>query len=109
MATAKGHLTRNRKNTQSTNKERINNDSEEILDAFPTQENTNEKDIFIALATIDQYNNAVCTDLTGKFPKTMQSGMQYILVAYHYASNAIMIRAVKDRSDTSMIEAYKNI
>eukprot|EP00957_Ditylum_brightwellii_P056683 4296019-Ditylum_brightwellii.AAC.1 len=93
MATAKGHLTRNRKNIQSTKQESNSSDSEEILEAFPAQENTNEKDIFIALAIIDQYNHVVYTDLTGKFPKTAQSGMQYILVAYHYVSNAIVIRA----------------
>ena len=103
IATAKGHLDRKRKNINSTQKET----EEEKLDMTPSTEDKNE-DVFIAFLAADT-NGTVYTDLTGKFPVTSISGHKYVMVLYHYDSNGIIFRPMKNRSDIEAMRVYEDM
>ena len=49
------------------------------------------------------------TDDCGRFPIRSRSGNQYIMVAYHCNSNAILFTAFKTRNDRHRIPAYNSI
>jgi hypothetical protein len=49
------------------------------------------------------------TDQTGRFPLLSQSGNQYIMVAYHYTSNLILMEAMRNRTEGEIIAAYRRI
>ena len=49
------------------------------------------------------------TDDTGRFPIRSRSGNQYIMVAYHCDSNAILACPFKTRKDAHRMEAYNSI
>ena len=93
MATAKGHLDQKRKDVNSTQKQT----KEEKVDMMPSSEKNNE-DVFIAFLAADT-NVTVYTDLTGNFPVTSISVHKYIMVLYHYDSNRIIFRPMKNRSN----------
>ena len=48
-------------------------------------------------------------DLPGKFPITSSRGAQYFLVIYHYDSNAILVRTLKNRTAQEIKTAYLHI
>ena len=107
VATAKGHLDRKRKNTRSTQTKQTSRDDANQEDIEPTPEVKTEE-VFIAFLSADT-TGTVYTDLTGKFPVTSRMGNKYILVLYHYDSNAILFRPMKNRSDAEAVRCYKNI
>ena len=49
------------------------------------------------------------TDDTGRFPIRSRSGNQYIMIAYHCNSNAILAELFKTRSDKHRLIAYNTI
>ena len=49
------------------------------------------------------------TDDTGRYPIKAQSGKQYLMVAYHCSSNAILVAPFKTRKERHRLEAYKSI
>ena len=49
------------------------------------------------------------TDDTGPFPVRSRSGNQYIMVAYHYDGNAILVQPFQSKHDTHRIPAYNTI
>ena len=49
------------------------------------------------------------TDDTGRLPIKARSGNQYLMVAYHCDSNAILVAPFKTRKDKHRLEAYKSI
>ena len=49
------------------------------------------------------------TSDTGRFPIKARSGNQYLMVAYHFESNAILVSPFKTRKDKHRLEAYKSI
>ena len=51
----------------------------------------------------------IYSDLTGRFPVQSFTGMQYIFVAYIYTKNAILIRAMPNRTDESMVKVFKEV
>ena len=54
-------------------------------------------------------NGKVYTDLTGKFPIMSINRMKYILFLYHYNSNEIIIRPLKNRSDKETLTVYAEL
>ena len=100
IATAKGNLDRERTNINYTQKET----EEEKLDMAPSPEEKNE-DVFIALLAADT-NVTVYNDLTGKFSVTSISGHKYVMVLYHYDSNGIIFRPMKNRSNVEAMRVY---
>jgi hypothetical protein len=53
--------------------------------------------------------NKLFTDDTGRFPIRARSGNQYLMVAYHYTTNAILIRPFASKADAHRIPAYTAI
>jgi hypothetical protein len=49
------------------------------------------------------------TDDTGRFPTRAQSGNQYIMIAFHTPTNAILVAPFKSRKDVHQMEAYNSI
>lgn len=49
------------------------------------------------------------TDDTGCFPLRVQSGIQYLMIAYHYPTNAILIQPFVAKADAHRIAAYQAI
>ena len=49
------------------------------------------------------------TDQTGRFPITSSRGHKYIMIMYHYKTNAILAEPIKSRQDSNMIKAYNNL
>ena len=75
---------------------------EEKPDISPSPKERNE-DVFIEFLAADT-NGTVYTDLTGEFPVTSISGHKYVIVLYHYNSNGIIFRPMKNRRN---IEAMR--
>ena len=71
----------------------------------PSPEEMNE-DVFIAFLAADN-NKTLYTDLTGKFPVTSISGHKNVMVLYHYDSNGIIFRPMKNRSDIELTRVYE--
>ena len=103
VATAKGHLDRLRKNLRSTKGDNF------TTDLFPPKKGNRTNFIFAAFVSTDPNNNTVYIDLTGKFPVTSASGMKYILVTYHYDSNAILVCPMENKSDSEAIHVYAEV
>ena len=49
------------------------------------------------------------TDLTGRLPFTSSRGNQYIMVAYHYDGNAILVEPVKNRNAQTLVNAWTKL
>ena len=73
----------------------------------PSTEEKNE-DVFIAFLEADT-NGTVYNALTGKFPVTSISGYKYVMVFYHYDSNGIVFRPMKNRSDIEAMRVYEDM
>jgi hypothetical protein len=93
MATAKGHLDQSRQNFRSA-KTKTNND-QPTIEIIETQEPNNQT-TNQAFATIKE-TGKVYTDQTGAFPTTSSNGNKYMLVMYHYDTNAILVEPLKTR------------
>ena len=63
------------------------------------------KDNAVAYILINKDDNSIgYIDTTGRFPQRSGRGHEYILVGYHYDGNAILAKAIKDRS--AIIPSY---
>ena len=97
--TGKGHMDRDRKNLQSTTRSKAN--PLPPVNAHPVVPPT-RTNLFIC--TIIEATNKDYSDLTGKFPVQSALGNKYILIVYHYDSNAILAEPLKDRTAKSTCE-----
>eukprot|EP00957_Ditylum_brightwellii_P169005 12863793-Ditylum_brightwellii.AAC.1 len=107
MATSKGHMACEHKNTQSATKQQQNEDASSNKDFFPKQEPVKIHEIYLALKLTDSHDNVIYTDITSKFPTTSQSGNKHILVAYDYNSNGIVATTVCHCSDAQLVAAVQ--
>ena len=111
-ATIKDHLDSARKNAKSTKEEQkaaVDPLLKELLDdAFPPQNTSGERthQVFVAL---HELKSMLHTDLTGRLPVPSNSGNQYILFAYNYDSNCILLQPVRNRKAPTLLEGYKHI
>ena len=64
--------------------------------------------MFIAFLAADT-NVTVYTNLTGKFTVTSISGHKYVMVLYHYDSNGIFFRPMKNRSNLEAMRVYEDM
>ncbi len=53
--------------------------------------------------------NKLYTDDTGRFPIRSHSGNQYLIIAYHQPTNAILVEPFQSRRDVHRITTYNNI
>ena len=65
----------------------------------------------VVLKTIDldKSTGKVATDQTGRFPVKSSRGNQYLMVAYIHNANAIMAIPIKNQSEQSLVDGYKEI
>ncbi len=76
---------------------------------FPAHEACTMQDLFCFAALADANAGTMYSDLTSAFPVRSFKNMQYVLVAYVYDLNAIIVRAMSTRTDTSMITAFTEV
>ena len=136
IASAKGHLNQERQGIQSTKSEQSNYNEyisrinaniarlkqkiptgktlEEALredifdDAFPKSD-TNAQTNDVVYAIVDQKANLAYMDLTGRFPYKSSKGNEYVLIAYHFDANAILVEALKNREAKTITNAWESI
>jgi hypothetical protein len=108
-ATAKGHLNRTRKGLRSTTKGIMKRAWDETIDFTPTKEEVNVVQLFIGATIGDQNTGTIYTDQTGNFPVRSFHGNRCQFVAYDYRSNAILVRALKDQTDNSLLAAFEDV
>ena len=82
-----GHLQQPRKGLRSTQEKLIHPEPDPEEDQFPPSTQSEDTNL-VFLKTMD-LTGKMYTDQTGRFPVTSSKGNKYILVAYHYESNAI--------------------
>ena len=133
--TAKGHLNQERKFLQSTNTksqdykvrmetirlklERLKAQikpgaslSDALVqdmhdDTFPTSDQPNMKKHEVVYSIIQDNSITAYTDLTGRFPYRSSRGNEYILVGYHYDSNAILVQPLCNREAQTITTAWE--
>ena len=71
--------------------------------------NANDNEIFVYAALADNINGVMYSYLTGRFPVESYWVMQYILIAYIYEENMILMRPTKNRTDACMVAVFKEI
>jgi hypothetical protein len=104
-ATTMGHLDNRRKNIQSTKKHAP---IAEDLDGFPNQPIDNQRTNMCFLAAAEP-RNIVYSDQTGRLPQASTSGNNYLLIAYDYDSNAILMRPIKNRKAETLTAAIQDV
>jgi hypothetical protein len=79
----------------------------DLDDVFPTQESPTLPcyitAIMLPTAPTGKYN----TDQIGQFPCTSSSGSNYVLVAYHYDCNAILVEPLQNCKAGSILATHK--
>jgi hypothetical protein len=88
---------------QETETKVLNHDLHPIIDA------TTDFELFIGATIVEKNNGTLYTNQTGAFPITSYCSNKYQFVAYEYRSNAILVCALKDQSDKSLIAAPRDI
>ena len=68
-----------------------------------------EDEIYCFVVIGDKNNNTIYSVLPGQFSVQSYEGMCYIVVAYDYKLDYIMLRAMKSRENAIMITAFKSI
>ena len=97
------HLNQERQNLQSTQQPTD-------LNFFLTKENPNEPmNQMIATIVPYQITQKAFGDLPGRFPHTSSRGSQYFLVIYHYGSNDLLVKTLKNRTAQEIKTAYMDI
>eukprot|EP00978_Attheya_sp_CCMP212_P013058 scaffold32606_cov75-Attheya_sp.AAC.1 len=104
MNTSLGHMHQTRQGIRST--KTATTDDNKLDSDLNTRTN-------LCYATIvdptDPTGN-ICTDLCGRFPiLSAAQGNKYIFVLYDYDSNAILARAMKNRSDSEMVRVFTEL
>ena len=85
QATIKGHLKQEQQGLQST--KQSTSFLEEDMYPIPDTPNIKTHDVIYAITSKE---NKAYMDLPGRFPYSSSRGHEYILIAYHYDSNAIL-------------------
>ena len=117
-ATVKGHMKRPRQGIRSgTKPPRLSARQREMIRDIINRGTRNpadmlvaeNDDIFCCAALADRNENTVYMDMTGKFPHRSINGNQCMLVVYDYATNAILVEAIKNFESNTICEAYKKV
>jgi hypothetical protein len=104
-ATTMGHMDNKRKNIRST-KPRPEPDS--IEDHFPQPMPDNHRSNLCFLAASDP-RAIVYTDQTGRLPHPSSQGNNYLLIAYDYDSNVILLRPLRNRTAEAITAAIADV
>ena len=74
-------------------------------DIFPTSDHPNMKKHEVVYSVIQDSSITAYTNLTGRFPYRSSRGNEYILVGYHYDSNAILVQPLGNREAQTITTA----
>jgi hypothetical protein len=96
-ATTMGHLDNRRKNIQSTKPKQVTFQDSTEDETFPASPTGNHRSNFCFLAASEP-KSIVYTDQTGRIPQPSNSGNNYILIAYDYDSNSILLRPYRHKT-----------
>ena len=109
IETSMGHLNQQYQGTQSTK-------STPTPPTTPSADPTSLPDgpektnvIMAAIHDITHREGAAFGDLAGKYPIASNKGNNYILVIYHYDSNAILAEPMKTRNKGEILQTYRKI
>ena len=110
IETLKGHMVQGRQGVRSTkSKEPTPSPTPTItlppVDPEPPLPNEKSSELHIQVRHISK----LFTDDTGRFPIRSRSHNQYVMIAYHCDSNAILACPFKSRKDHHRIPAYNSI
>ena len=99
----KGHIKQEQQGLQSTKQLEY-----EPLDMHPQSDTPNVKTKDVIYALISTSDKGFM-DLTGHFPYCSSRGNKYILIVYHYNSNAILGHALPNRQAGTITKGWKSI
>jgi Reverse transcriptase (RNA-dependent DNA polymerase) len=102
-ATTMGHLDNRRQHVRSTKPK-----DTPLTDTFPEPTPDNHRSHLCYLAAAEP-KQVVYTDQTGRLPHPSASGNNYLLIAYDYDSNAILLRPIKNRTAEALTAAIADV
>jgi hypothetical protein len=104
-ATDKRHMQQHQANTASTRNMQSNIIAArpEVDCMFPPQKIYAMQDTFCFVALADGITGTIYTNITGALPVRFFKSMQYVLVAYIYDLNAIIVWAMPSCTNASMV------
>jgi hypothetical protein len=104
-ATIMGYLDNKHKNIQSTKAKAT---ADDIEYEFPVQpaDTTRTNQCYLSAS---EPKHLVYTDQTGQLPSTSNEGNKYLLVAYDYDSNCILLRPIRNRHADTLTKAIADI
>ena len=108
VATTLGHLDQQRQGVASTKTQPTKSDD----DFHPTalgDSTSRHNALLVAIQPIQPPSGRLYTDQTGRFPHTSFNGNQYVMVAYDYDSNAILVRPLRNRTGSHLLATMRNI
>ena len=104
--TQQGHMHSQHKGVRSTKvKTGIKREEEEKKTGHNNQQSPTLPKQGYIYTKVDDTNNNMYTDQTGKFPHISSCGNQYQMIAYHADSNSIWMEPMKNRKEGEMIQA----
>ena len=92
----------------STKKHKLVTFQEDTKDPFPLQP-SNNKTTNACFLTTTEPKDIVSTDQTGRLPRASTSGNNYLLIAYDYDSNSILLRPYKNKTAQVLTATIANI
>lgn len=108
--TALGHIKQERHGLQSTKLTNNHPTTEQENDFFPPSDTPNIKTNEVMYSLVNNNKEGLgYFDLTGKFPYRSARGNQYILIGYHYDSNAILAVPIKNRNASVITAGWKEL
>jgi hypothetical protein len=107
-ATAMGHMDNIKKNVRSTKKVRFQATQEDETGVFPPPQADNTRSNMCFLASTEP-KHIVYSDQTGRLPHPSNTGNNYIMLVYDHDSNAILLRAYKNKTAPVLTATMKEI
>ena len=109
ISTAKGHIRQEYSGLQSTKapSQQPTAMAAQVIEETNTPITNKNKDIIAMI--IEREPTKGYLDLTGRFPYKSAQGNQYIFVAFHVPTNAILAKAIKNRESEEITKAWTSI
>ena len=80
------------------------------MDYFFTLDKPNERTNHICYTLVDPEEIATgYMDLTGRFPKKLSWGNEYIIIIYHFDGNHIRALPIKNRRGPTITEVWESL
>ena len=107
IASIKGHLKQEKQGLQSTStKLPFPSFSDEDMNPPSDIPNIKTHDVILSITS---KSDKAFMDLTGRFPHCSSRGNEYILIIYHYDSNAILGLPLKNRQASTITTAWQEL